>query len=67
MTPREAREKVLSIMPQARYMHLSPNLDRGHCIDDDYNDRYLAYDCKSRSTAWVTAYKFLTERGNGER
>jgi hypothetical protein len=49
---------VLQVMPQARYMNLAGN----HCIDDDYNDRYLAYGASSRSAAWREAKKFLERR-----
>jgi hypothetical protein len=67
MTPRQAREKVLTLVPHARYMHLSPYADCGHCIDDDRNERYLAYDCESRRIAWVTAWKFLENKSGVSR
>jgi hypothetical protein len=52
------RSFVLQVMPQARYMNLAGN----HCIDDDYNDRYLAYGASSRAVAWREAKKFLERR-----
>ena len=56
------RDRVKKIMPQACYMNLAGN----HCIDDDYNDRYLAYGCSSRKQAWKAALKFLLKREKGE-
>lgn len=38
------------------------NLDGAHCIDDDYNDRYLAYAELSRKAAWREAKKFVERR-----
>lgn len=49
---------VLQVIPQARYMNLAGH----HCIDDDYNDRYLAYGASSRAAAWREAKKFLERR-----
>lgn len=54
------RQLVLEIMPQARYMNLSNDEDGVcHCIDDDYNDRYLAFKCTNRRSAWKAAAIFL--------
>lgn len=53
-----SRQFVLQVMPQARYMNLAGH----HCIDDDYNDRYLAYGQSSRTAAWREAKKFLERR-----
>jgi hypothetical protein len=56
MTTAEIRAAVLSAVPQARYMNLSNEVDGPcHCIDDDYNDRYLAYGCPNRRRAWYEA------------
>lgn len=52
--PMTDREKVLAKFPQARYLNLSDKT-QCHCIDDDYNDRYLAYARVSRRAAWRAA------------
>lgn len=52
------RSFVLQVIPQARYMNLAGH----HCIDDDYNDRYLAYAELSRKAAWREAKKFVERR-----
>jgi hypothetical protein len=58
-----ARQEVLKLVPQARYMNLS-NPEDGvcHCIDDDYNDRYLAQNESSRENAWKAALLYLKEK-----
>lgn len=56
--PKTARQFVLAYIPQARYM----NLCGAHCIDDHYNDRYLAYHSPSRSAAWREAKGFIERR-----
>ena len=53
------RQFVVQVMPQARHICLNLNF---HCIDDDYNDRYLAYGQISRAAAWREARKFLQRR-----
>lgn len=52
------RKLALELCPQARYMLL----DGHHCIDDNYNDRYLAIRSRSRYMAWKEAYEFLKAR-----
>lgn len=56
MTAKEARELTLRRFPQARYLNLSDNA-QCHCIDDDYNDRYLAFAEPNRAAAWKAAEK----------
>jgi hypothetical protein len=53
-----SRTYVKVLVPQAQYM----NLNGCHCIDDHYNDRYLAYAAKSRRGAWREAARFLESR-----
>jgi hypothetical protein len=57
------RAFVLQVMPQARYMNLAGH----HCIDDDYNGRYLAYGQTSRAAAWREAKRFLQRIAEGKR
>lgn len=58
MTAKEARAFVLARFPQARYMNLSDK-SQCHCIDDDYNDRYLAYAQPTRAAAWRQAARVV--------
>jgi hypothetical protein len=60
MTAKEARVFVLVRFPQARYMDLSGK-SPCHCIDDDYNDRYLAYGQPNRRAAWRTAARAVKD------
>ena len=53
------RQFVIQVIPQARHICLNFNF---HCIDDDYNDRYLAYGEESRAAAWREAKKFIQRR-----
>lgn len=58
-----ARDFVKQVMPQAQYLNLSSvSNGHNHCIDDEYNDRYLAFGTPSRRAAWAEAKKFLERR-----
>lgn len=55
MTTAQIRAEVLRLCPQAQYIDLSDKVGPCHCIDDGYNDRYLAYGAPSRRRAWYEA------------